>query len=165
MPRRSLSLSVVAAFAVLLLAPASARAQSAAPIPLKVVDIRWIDTTTSACTDFFQYANGAWLAHDTIPADYSSTGVAREMSDGNELVVRSLLDDAAARRRTLPIGSTERKLGTFYGTCMDSTAAEAAGIAPLKEGFAGIDSVKTRDGLLRRIASLQKAGVNLIFDY
>lgn len=165
MPRRSLRLSALTTFAVLLLAPASARAQSAAPIPLKVVDIRWIDTTTSACTDFFQYANGAWLAHDTIPADYSSTGVAREMSDGNELVVRSLLDDAAARRRTLPIGSTERKLGTFYGSCMDSTAAETAGIAPLKAGFAGIDSVKTRDGLIRRVAALQKAGVNLIFDY
>lgn len=165
MRRRCVRPIVLALSTILLLAPAEIRAQSATPIPLKVVDIRWIDTTTSACTDFFQFANGAWLARDTIPADYSSTGVARDMSDGNELVVRSLLDDAAAKRRTLPVGSTERKLGTFYGSCMDSTAAEAAGIAPLKEGFAGIDSVKTRAGLIRRIAALQKAGVNLIFDY
>ena len=56
--------------------------------PLKVVDIRWIDTTVSACTDFAQFANGAWLAHDTIPAAYSSSGVTRDMSDRNELVVR-----------------------------------------------------------------------------
>src|SRR5512140_2983940 len=121
MHRHSVARPILASLAILLLTPIHARAQSAVPIPLKVVDIPWIDTTTSACTDFFQYANGAWLAHDTIPADYSSTGVAREMSDGNELVVRALLDDAAARRSSFPLGSTERKLGTFYGSCMDST--------------------------------------------
>jgi len=165
MPRRIVVQPLLAALAVLLLTPINAPAQSAVPIPLKVVDIRWIDTTTSACTDFFQYANGAWLARDTIPADYSSSGVARDMSDINELVVRSLLDDAAARRNSFPVGSTERKLGTFYGSCMDSTAAETAGIAPLKGWLAGIDSVKTRAGLIRRIATLQKDGVDLIFDY
>ncbi len=165
MPRRPAVPPLCAALALLVLAPIRAHAQSAAPIPLKVIDIRWIDTTTSACTDFFQYANGAWLARDTIPPAYSSAGVARDMSDGNELVVRSLLDDAAARRGTFPAGSTERKLGTFYGSCMDSTAAETAGIAPLTEWLAGIDSVKSRAGLVRRIALLQKDGVNLIFDY
>src|SRR6266487_744592 len=92
--------------------------------PLKVVDVRWIDTTASACVDFSQFANGAWLAHDTIPAAYSSSGVTRDMSDRNELVVRSVLEDAAARRSSFRPDSTPRKLGTFYATCMDSTAIE-----------------------------------------
>src|SRR5437879_13575398 len=119
-----------AAFAVILsvVLPASAIAQ-AAPAggewpPLKVVDVRWIDTTVSACTDFSQFANGAWLAHDTIPAAYSSSGVTRDMSDRNELVVRSVLEDAAARRGSFPPDSTPRKLGAFYASCMDSTAIE-----------------------------------------
>ncbi|OLC08271.1 MAG: hypothetical protein AUH41_08700 [Gemmatimonadetes bacterium 13_1_40CM_66_11] len=92
-----------AAFAVMLvvLFPAPAIAQTPASTnewpPLKVVDVRWIDTTVSACVDFSRFANGAWLAHDTIPAAYSSSGVTRDMSDRNELVVRSVLDDAAAR--------------------------------------------------------------------
>src|SRR5439155_882856 len=63
-------------------------------VPLRVVDPAWIDTTTSACVDFFQYANGAWLAHDTIPAAYASSGVGRDMADRNELVVRSAHDAA-----------------------------------------------------------------------
>lgn len=42
------------------------------------------------------------------------------MSDRNELVVRAVLDGARARRASLREGSTERKPGTFYGTCMDS---------------------------------------------
>src|SRR2546422_8165366 len=108
-------------------------------VPLKVVDPTWIDTTTSACVDFFQYANGAWLAHDTIPAAYGSSGVGRDMADRNELVVRSVLDDAVARRASLPAANTLRKLGTFYATCMDSTAIEAAGATPIAPLLAGDD--------------------------
>src|SRR5436190_23790081 len=123
--------------------------------PLKVVDIRWIDTTVAACVDFSQYANGAWLAHDTIPAAYSSSGVTRDMSDRNELVVRSVLEDAAAKRSSFPPTSTPRKLGTFYATCMDSTAIEAAGATPIRSWLRGIDSITTRTRLLPEIARLQ----------
>jgi len=133
--------------------------------PLKVVDRLWIDTTAHACSDFFQYANGAWIAHDTIPAAYSSSGVARDMSDRNELVVRSVLDDAAARRATQAPGSTAKKLGTFYASCMDSTAAEAAGIDPIRPWLAAIDSIATRDQLIPQIAALQVRGVNVAFRY
>ena len=144
---------------------ATALAAQGALKPLKVVDRLWIDTTANACSDFFQYANGAWIAHDTIPAAYSSSGVARDMSDRNELVVRSVLDDAAAHRTTQAPGSTARKLGTFYASCMDSTAAEAAGIDPIRPWLAGIDSIATRDQLIPQIAALQVRGVNVAFRY
>src|SRR2546422_1221099 len=124
-------------FSLIAVLPASVSAQTPATAggewpPLRVVDVRWIDTTVSACTDFSKSATGAWLAHDTIPAAYSSSGVTRDMSDRNELVVRSVLEDAAARRNAFPPppDSTPRKLGTFYATCMDSTAVEAAGVTP-----------------------------------
>src|SRR6266480_1991707 len=133
--------------------------------PLKVVDIRWIDTTVAACVDFSQYANGAWLAHDTIPAAYSSSGVTRDMSDRNELVVRSVLEDAAAHRNAFPPDSTPRKLGTFYATCMDSTAIEAAGATPIRPWLRGIDSITTRARLLPQLARLQVLGVNVAFRY
>ncbi len=133
--------------------------------PLKVVDIRWIDTTVSACTDFAQFANGAWLAHDTIPAAYSSSGVTRDMSDRNELVVRSVLEDAAAHRSSFPPDSTPRKLGTFYATCMDSTAIEAAGVRPIRSWLRGIDSITTRTRLVPQLAKLQVLGVNVAFRY
>jgi putative endopeptidase len=133
--------------------------------PLKVVDVRWIDTTVSACVDFSQYANGAWLKHDTIPAAYSSSGVGRDMSDRNELVVRSVLEDAAARRNSFPPDSTPRKLGMFYATCMDSTAIEAAGIRPIRPWLSAIDSITTRERLLPVMARLQVEGANVAFRY
>jgi putative endopeptidase len=150
---------------LLALVPAAAAAQVPDLKPLRVIDPRWIDTTVAACTDFFQYANGAWIKHDTIPAAYSSSGVTRDMSDRNELVVRSVLDDAVARRGALPPDSTPRKLGTFYASCMDSAAVEAAGAIPIRPWLAEIDSVTTRERLIPEIAALQIRGANVIFGY
>jgi len=153
--------------AVLVAAPSRAAAQQAehAPPLIKVVDTAWIDSTTKACNDFFDYANGAWIRNDTIPAAYSSSGVTRDMSDANELVVRSVLDDAAAARAQLPHDSTEWKLGTFYASCMDSTAIEAAGIAPIRPWLAEIDRITTRPQLVSEIAKLQVRGLNVAFRF
>jgi putative endopeptidase len=168
---RRLRAVAVIALPVLALAPARAAAQGAttplpaAGAPLKVLDPAFIDRTANACADFMQYANGAWLAHDTIPAAYSSSGVTRDMSDHNELVVRSVLDDAVEQRASLPEGSTPRKLGTFYASCMDTTAIEAAGLSPLRPWLRDIDGITSRSGLVQQIAALQARGINVLFRY
>ncbi len=168
---RRLRAVAVIALPVLALAPARAAAQGAttplpAPgAPLKVLDPAFIDRTANACADFMQYANGTWLAHDTIPAAYSSSGVTRDMSDHNELVVRSVLDDAVEQRASLPEGSTPRKLGTFYASCMDTTAIEAAGLSPLRPWLRDIDGITSRSGLVQQIAALQARGINVLFRY
>jgi len=161
---RALTLALLAASA---LAATALRAQAPATrlAPLKVVDPAMIDTTAKACTNFFQYATGGWLKRDTIPAAYSSSGVGRDMQDRNELVVRAVLDDAAARRASLPAGSTQRKLGTFYATCMDSTAAERQGLAPLRPALARIAAAGAREAILAQVAELHADGVNVLFRY
>jgi putative endopeptidase len=157
---------------LLVLAPAAAGAQAArtpaapAPLtPLKVIDVSYMDRHANACADFNEFANGAWLAHDTIPASYSSSGVARDMSDRNELVVRSVLDDALAHRASLPTSSTTRKLGIFYATCMDSAAAERAGISPIAPELRAIDAISTRAALLDAIATMHVRGADVAFGY
>ena len=147
--------------------PVRAAAQEAAhtPNPIKVIDPSFIDSTTKACNDFFDYANGAWMKHDTIPAAYSSSGVTRDMSDANELVVRSVLDDAAQARASLPHDSTQWKLGTFYATCMDSAAVEAAGLGPIRPWLREIDRITARAQLVPEIAALQVRGINVAFRF
>ena len=148
----------------LVLAASASNAQSSV-IPLEVVDTAFMDTTAKACTDFNQFANGRWLAHDTIPAAYSSSGVARDMTNRNELVVRSVLDDVMAKRATYPAGSTQRKLGTFYATCMDSSAADRAGLDPVRPALAAASAVTSRAQLLDEITTLQSTGHNVLFHY
>jgi putative endopeptidase len=164
---RSCALSVLTVAMLAIAAHAQADAASAGPrlSALKVLDPSYMDTTVKACTDFSRFANGGWLAHDTIPAAYSSSGVSRDMADRNELVVRSVLDDVMAKRATFPAGSTQRKLGTFYATCMDSAAAERAGISPVKPELTAAGDIVTRAQLLDQITTLQVTGHNVLFRF
>ncbi len=161
--------SAVLAFAVLAasckIAELPPAGDATALKPLKVVDPAYMDTTVKACHDFFEFANGTWLKTDTIPAAYSSSGVFKDMADRNELVVRSVLEDAESQRASLPDTSTQKKLGTFYATCMDSTAADSAGLAPLRATLGAIDSVGDRSALIAEVARLQMAGANVLFNY
>jgi putative endopeptidase len=132
---------------------------------LKVIDTGYLDRGANACVDFFQFANGGWLKRDTIPAAYSTSGVSRDMSDRNQLVVRQVLDDAVARRASLPARSTTRKLGTFYATCMDSAAADRQGVDPVKPALASINRVNTPAALLHEMAKLHVMGTDAGFRY
>ena len=87
------------------------------------------------------------------------------MTDRNQLVVRSVLDDAAARRDSATANATTRKLGTFYATCMDSTAAESQGVTPVAPLLQQIDRISTRASLMPEVAALQIDGVNALFGY
>lgn len=138
---------------------------ASAQAPLKVFDPSYIDTSVNACQDFFSFANGAWVKRDTIPAAFSSSGVSKDMTDRNELVVRSVLDDAMARRASLPAGSTVAKLGTYYAGCMDSSRAEREGLAPIKPELAKIAAINSRAGVVSEITNLQKMGVNALFNF
>lgn len=164
---RSCALPVLAVAMLAIASHAQTDAAQAGPrlSPLKVLDPAYMDTTVKACTDFSRFANGGWLAHDTIPAAYSSSGVFRDMADRNELVVRSVLDDVMAKRATFPAGSTQRKLGTFYATCMDSAAAERAGISPVKPELTAAGDLVTRAQLLDQITALQATGHNVLFRF
>ncbi|HEY5087543.1 MAG TPA: M13 family metallopeptidase [Gemmatimonadaceae bacterium] len=137
----------------------------AMPPALKVFDPSYIDTAAPACRDFFAFANGAWLKRDTIPAAFSTSGVGKDMTDRNELVVRSVLDAAMAARHSEPASSTRAKLGTFYASCMDSTLAEKQGVSPIRAQLASIGAIKTRPALVAQIGALQKSGVTALFDF
>ncbi len=166
-------LRLISVAAVILLTASSLAAQSttssgtAVSIPhtLKVFDTSFVDKSANACTDFFAFANGAWIRNDTIPAAFSSSGVSRDMTDRNEIVVRSVLDDAMKQRHTAPAGSTIAKLGNYYASCMDSARAEREGVSPLAAELSSIKAVQSKDGLIREIASLQKMGVNVAFRF
>jgi putative endopeptidase len=167
MPRLRLLVAPIAiAFVQTAAAQTSSAPSSVVRMPaLKVFDASYIDTSVNACQDFFAFANGAWVKRDTIPAAFSSSGVSKDMTDRNELVVRSVLDDAMARRHSLPADNTVAKLGTFYASCMDSARAEKEGIAPIKPQLDRIAAIKTRAALVNEIGSLQKQGVNALFNF
>jgi putative endopeptidase len=102
-------------------------AASAATLP-SGINRAYMDTTCAPCKDFFQYANGAWIATAEIPGSYSSIGVGREMTDRNQEALRATLEDAAKDWKTQKDPDV-RKLGALYAGLMDSLRADREGAA------------------------------------
>jgi putative endopeptidase len=109
----------------------------------KPLDRANMDTTCSPCQDFYKYANGGWIKRNEIPGDKPMWGSFHELQDNNFAALREVLEEAASNARSTK-NADQRKLGLFYGTCMDSTAAEAAGIKPLAAELGRIAAIRNR---------------------
>jgi putative endopeptidase len=150
---RSLTrLLAVATLSALIVSSVAAQGQT------KPIDPANLDTTCAPCRDFFQYANGGWTKRSTIPGDQPRWGSFDELQEQNYAALQDVLTEAA-RNAFSTKDPNIRKLGLFYGTCMDSTAIEAAGIRPLRRELDLIAAIHDRRGLQREIARLHSMGI------
>lgn len=133
-------------------APVSA--QQAAP-PL---DRANLDTTCAPCTDFYDFANGGWLKHATIPAAYPSYGAFYAVQDHNWDVLHEILDRDAAEARSgkLARGTGAWKVGEYYASCMDTVAIDKLGVAPLRPVLDSIAAIRTPDELKHMLGRLER---------
>jgi predicted metalloendopeptidase len=126
-------------------------------------DLGNLDKSVAACTDFYQYADGGWIAENPIPAAYPSWGAFNQLQERNRDILHQILEDAAKDTHA-PQGSNEQKIGDFYGSCMDETAIEAAGVAPLQPELDRIEKIQSQQDLESEVARLQGRGVNALFE-
>ncbi len=130
----------------------------------KPLDSANLDTTCAACSDFFTFANGGWLKHASIPADQPSWGSFHELQEANYDALKDVLTEAAASARTTSDPNL-RKLGNFYGSCMDSTRADAEGPRPLAPDLKRIAAIRDRRSLQTTLAYLHTVGVRAGFSF
>ena len=126
-------------------------------------DLASLDKNTPACTDFYQYANGGFLAANPIPAAYSTWGVANLLDEKNKEVLHEILE-AAAKNTNAPKGSSEQKVGDYYATCMDEAKIESEGIKALAPAFERIAAIKDAAGLQDAIAHFHSMGLHTLFN-
>src|SRR5437764_7822464 len=83
-----------------------------APRLWRGIDVEGMDTSRKLWEDFYQFANGKWLAQADIPPDRPSVYVFTLLDDRNREVLRHILEETA-RDRTAPADSIRGKVGAF----------------------------------------------------
>jgi putative endopeptidase len=156
---------VMLSLAICLTISASSRAQTAVSeqtrTQLHGLDASLRDTSVDPCVNFFQYACGTWLKRNPIPPDRSSFGIDVQLHDNNNLVLKSILEqasDPAARR-----DPETQKIGDYYATCMNTQLIDKTGLSELQPMLNRIDALSSTKELAPLVAELQRNGVQTLF--
>ena len=134
---------------IALLATVSVLAQT----PQRGVFLQDIDRTKDACTNFFDYANGAWRAANPIPPTMQRWSRRWQAGELNKDALRGILDEVS-QKHDWPKGSIEQQISDFYGSCLDEKRVNELGSKPVQPLLAEIDKVQSRAALQDIIAKL-----------
>jgi putative endopeptidase len=119
-----------------------------------------IDKTADACTDFYQFACGGWIAKNPVPPDRSGYGRFDELQERNNDTLHTILEAAAAGR-----DPEFKKIGDYYASCMDEAAIDAKGAGPLDPLLKKIAALSSVNELAPLVAELHTIGVNVFFQF
>ena len=144
--------------------PTSGSAAEKAGIPLPytpVLDVTAMDRTANPCENFFQYSCGGWIKNNPIPPDQTSWSTYSKMQDENRELLRRILESAAAPNANRT--PTNQKIGDFYATCMDESAADKAGAAALKQDLDRIAAIQSKADLATYLAFAHPNDIGIYF--
>ncbi len=120
-----------------------------------------LDRTCPACSNFYQFANGGWIARHPIPSDSSTVTAFDELSARNLLIAHDVLEEAS--HDPMAFGDRQR-IGDFYAACMNTSAVERAGIAPLAPLFSRIAAANDLPSLLDAIVQLHRRDIDAFWE-
>lgn len=130
--------------------------------PQRGIETGDLDRAADPCSDFFEYANGAWRKANPIPASQPKWGRRNAARAENRRRVREMLEELA-RKTDWPKGSAEQIAGDHYAGCMDQARIAAAGVAPLAPWLKEIDAARTPADVQRVIRRLHEIAVAVPF--
>lgn len=111
-------------------------------------DLSAIDKKADPCNDFYQYACGTWLKNNPIPPDQSSWGRFSELHERNQMILRQILEKAAAATTR---DADTQKIGDYYSSCMDEATINKKGLQPLQPELDRINAIKNLRDLAAEI--------------
>jgi putative endopeptidase len=146
----------------LLLAFAIACSPSNQETEVHGIDRSNMDQTASPNDDFYQFANGAWLAKTEIPADKGLWGGFSKLAEETNENMLNILDEAIKSGKYVE-GTDQKKAADFFSTGMDSLLAEKTGVMPIQDFIAKTEAASSTEELLEVIAELQVYGIGPFF--
>ena len=114
-----------------------------------------MDTSVKPGDDFYNYANGGWMAKTEIPADRSSVGAFLMADKVREQNTRALFDGIL--KSNAAADSIEGKIGNYYKAYLDTGAIDRAGMAPAKADIDAIAGIADKSQLSAAIGRTLRA--------
>ncbi|HVM89378.1 MAG TPA: M13 family metallopeptidase [Puia sp.] len=120
-----------------------------------------IDSSANPSQDFFEYANGGWIKHTTIPADESSWGIGYLVQEEIYKRLKKINEDAIQQKNDA--GSVNQKVSDFWQSGMDTAAIEKQGLAPLKEDLDLISKISSVPDIIQATSLFHQKGIGCLF--
>lgn len=137
--------------------PKSARQRTLAEVGLSSAAL---DRGVKPCDDFYRFACGGWVKATKIPGDKPRwIRSFSEIHKRSEQALRLILENASRSQEP-----EVKKLGKFYGACMDRAAAERAGIKPIAPLLKRIAAIKKRGQVAAVLVELHRRKIWAFFD-
>ena len=112
----------------------------------KGVEAADVNRSADPCTDFYDFANGAWRAKNPIPPEMQRWSRRWAAGENSKNRLQSILEEDSAKK-DLPAGSVRQQVGDFYAACMDERAVNRQGISPIRPYLEEIDGLKNSKAL------------------
>ena len=153
------------------LSAAALLAQSRTEAPLSALpyspslDKSSMDLSVDPCNDFYRYSCGGWIKKNPIPPDQARWDVYAKLTEDNERFLWGLLEQAS--KPSASRGKVETEIGDYYHACMDESAVEKAGAAPLKPELDEIAALRSLSDLPALVGRLQLGvvGDHMLFGF
>jgi putative endopeptidase len=144
----------------LILALAIGAACPGAPMaePHSGIDIAAIDPSARPQQDFWQFANGKWLAATPIPADRPAWDTFSAVREVTQQQLRAVIEGIDPDS---PDGGEPRKLADLYGSFMDEPRLEALGLDGLRDELRLIHDIQGKAALPALFAHLSRIWVRI----
>ena len=123
--------------------------------------IDYMDKSVAPATDFYHYADGAWLKNNPVPADKSRWGGFQELQERNWLLIHAILDTTLADKPE--INTPVQKVADFFRSAMDTNRLEQLGFKPLQADLKRIANLTSIEDLTRLLAEFHERGIGACF--
>lgn len=152
-------------FRACLLAAATAVADfpiTAAENPIPRFSIDHLDRSVSPRTNFFEFANGAWVRQNPVPADKARWASFDELEARNWRLIRDILEAAAADAQAAP-GTPRRQVGDLFASAIDTNRIERLGLKPIQPDLDAIDALQGPEDAARLVGDWHRRGIGVAF--
>jgi putative endopeptidase len=128
----------------------------------KAIDLANMNTDIKPGEDFFQYANGGWMADNPIPEEYSRYGAFEVLDKKSKYQIREIIFETLKNKKAEK-NSPEQQIRDYYTAAMDTVKIDELGYNPIKPLLKDIDKITTKEELFQKMVELNEIGVSAGF--